>query len=127
MLWSKAFVMERERYDGADINHLLRATGRRPRLDAAYSRRFGEHWPVLLSHLVLFAYVYPAEAPNVPDWVIHELLGRAPSLFCAPAGDNETTRGPLISRAQYLVDVESWGYRDPRLNTHGGSMTAGRD
>src|SRR5918997_31387 len=25
MLWSKSFVMERERYDGADVNHLLRA------------------------------------------------------------------------------------------------------
>src|SRR5207248_7763275 len=25
MIWSKAFIMERERYDGADIAHLLRA------------------------------------------------------------------------------------------------------
>ena len=28
-IWSKAFVMERERYDGADITHLLRAYGHR--------------------------------------------------------------------------------------------------
>ena len=28
MIWSKAFVCERERYDGADVNHLLRACGR---------------------------------------------------------------------------------------------------
>jgi len=27
MLWSKAFVMERHRYDGADIAHLIRARG----------------------------------------------------------------------------------------------------
>jgi hypothetical protein len=122
MLWSKAFVMERERYDGADINHLLRA--RAGALDwSRLLERFGEHWPVLLSHLVLFAFVYPAEAPNVPGWVIHELLGRAPSLFSSRAGGDQTTRGPLISRAQYLIDVESWGYRDPRLDTQGGSMT----
>ena len=29
MIWSKAFVMERERYDGADISHLIRAFGDR--------------------------------------------------------------------------------------------------
>src|SRR5205085_6009490 len=27
MMWSKAFVMERERFDGADIVHLIRARG----------------------------------------------------------------------------------------------------
>ena len=27
-LWSKAFIMERERFDGADIAHLLNATGK---------------------------------------------------------------------------------------------------
>jgi len=30
MIWSKAFVMERERYDGADIAHLLRVKGASP-------------------------------------------------------------------------------------------------
>jgi hypothetical protein len=25
IIWSKAFIMERERYDGADISHLIRA------------------------------------------------------------------------------------------------------
>src|SRR4051812_9710234 len=28
MIWSKAFVNERERYDGADVNHLLLKAGR---------------------------------------------------------------------------------------------------
>ena len=28
-LWSKAFVMERERYDGADVAHLILAHGER--------------------------------------------------------------------------------------------------
>jgi len=123
MLWSKAFVMERERYDGADINHLLRARA----VDLNWTRlleRFDVHWPVLLSHLMLFAYVYPGEASKVPDWVVHELLGRAPSLFNSRASGDGTTRGPLISRAQYLIDIEEWGYHDPRLTTEGGSMTA---
>ena len=58
MIWSKAFLMERERFDGADVLHLVRARQKEinwPRLLS----RFGEHWRVLLSHLVLFPYVYP--------------------------------------------------------------------
>ena len=39
--------------------------------------RFGEHWRVLLSHLVLFPYVYPNEP--APQDVIDELLDRAKS------------------------------------------------
>jgi hypothetical protein len=34
LLWSKAFVMERERFDGGDVLHLLRAQAERPRLAA---------------------------------------------------------------------------------------------
>src|SRR5262249_60281803 len=43
-------------------------------------------------------------------------------------------RGPLLSRAQYLVDVEQWGYQDARLRPRGamsaeqvGRWTAGID
>ncbi len=50
MIWSKAFVMERERYDGADISHLIRAC--HGQLDwHRLVTRFGPHWRVLLSHL----------------------------------------------------------------------------
>jgi hypothetical protein len=59
MLWSKAFIMERERYDGADVAHLLHCCAEE--LDwQRLLARFGEHWRVLLSHLVLFDYIYPA-------------------------------------------------------------------
>jgi hypothetical protein len=55
LIWSKTFVMERERYDGADVAHVIRARGDRldwPRL----LRRFETHWHVLLSHLILFRF-----------------------------------------------------------------------
>ena len=56
MIWSKAFVMERERYDGADITHILRKSG--ATIDwVRLLRRFGSHAAVLLSHLVLFQFV----------------------------------------------------------------------
>ncbi len=113
-LWSKAFVMERERYDGADVLHLLRACADTldwPRL----LRRFGPHWHVLLSHLVLFAFVYPGERDRIPAWVSRELLGRLQNELGQPPPAERVCRGTLLSRAQYLVDVERWGYRDARL------------
>ena len=65
MIWSKAFIQERERFDGADVLHLLRETG--PSLDwPRLLMRFGDYWRVLLSHLILFGFVYPDKRQNVP-------------------------------------------------------------
>lgn len=65
MLWSKSFIMERERFDGADVAHLLHCCA--GELDwQRLLDRFGEHWRVLLSHLVLFGYIYPAPPANAP-------------------------------------------------------------
>src|SRR5207248_659415 len=75
MIWQKSYIMERERFDGADVAHLLRARG--PALDwDRLLRRFGAHWRVLLSHLVLFGFVYPSEQDKVPRRVLHDLAER---------------------------------------------------
>jgi len=121
MIWSKAFIMERERYDGADVAHILRACAAGldwPRLLA----RFGDHWRVLLQHLVGFGFVYPCERARVPAAVMRELMGRLDRELTRPAPER-VCRGTLISRAQYLVDVEHWGYGDPRL-APAGNMTS---
>ena len=34
MIWMKAYIMERERFDGADIAHILRCCAARDRLAA---------------------------------------------------------------------------------------------
>ena len=76
LMWSKAFIMERERFDGADVLHLMRAHAER--LDwARLCRRFTGHEAVLLAHLTLFAYVYPSEAARLPTWVVPALTGAA--------------------------------------------------
>jgi hypothetical protein len=122
MIWSKSFILERERYDGGDVAHLLRC-----RLDDMdWNRlldRFADNWPVLLSHLVLFEYIYPDEADRVPARVIDHLIGRLRNSRGASAGSDRLCRGTLLSRSQYLVDVERWGYRDARLEPD-GPMTA---
>jgi len=61
MIWMKAYIMERERFDGADIAHILRCCV--AEIDWPHLvRRFGPDWRVLLSHLVLFGYIYPGGA-----------------------------------------------------------------
>ncbi len=83
MIWSKAFVVERERFDGADINHLVRSCGHV--LDwQRLLNRFGPYWPVLLSHLLLFNFVYPSEREAVPGWVMQDLIGRLEQELQAP-------------------------------------------
>jgi hypothetical protein len=119
MIWSKAFIMERERFDGADVHHLLLRCGASldwPRL----LRRFGPHWRVLLSHLITFGFVYPAERTSIPTWVVDHLMARLQrELRTPPAREARVCFGPLISRAQYLIDLEQWGYEDARLGPQG--------
>ncbi len=118
MVWQKSFIMERERFDGADVVHLLRA--RAGHLDwERLLRRFGPHWRVLLSHLVLFGFIYPAEQDKIPAQVLDTLVGRLRERSPAEPG---VCRGPLLSRSQYLADTEHWGYHDARLRP-GGKMT----
>ena len=118
MIWSKAFIMERERFDGADVAHLLQA--RAEKLDwRRLLGRFGEHWPVLLSHLILFDFIYPDDAGRIPDWVREELLDRARREPKRPVAQRRLCRGTILSRGQYLIDVEERGYIDARLEPVG--------
>ncbi len=113
-IWSKAFVMERERYDGADIAHLLRAYGERLDWNRLLDR-FNSHWRVLFSHLILFGFIYPFERGCIPAFVMEELLDRLQSeMYLIPTA-GRLCQGTLLSKLQYATDVERWGYEDVRL------------
>ncbi len=122
LLWSKAFVMERERYDGADVIHIFHTRG--PRLDwARLMERFAPHWRVLLMNLVLYGFVYPGHESPAPRWVMDTLLARLRDENDVPPCPEPLCRGTLISREQYLVDILEWGYVDARMAPR-GPMTA---
>jgi len=122
MIWAKAFVMERERYDGADVAHLIRACA--PRLDwRRLVERFGSHWRGLLRHLVLFGFIYPSERSLVPFPIMESLMDQLQKEKVDPVSRNRVCRGALLSRTQYRDDVESWGYDDGR-QLPCGPMTA---
>ena len=128
-IWQKAFIMERDRYDGADVAHLLRVCGR----DLDWRRllaRFGAHWRVLFNHLVLFGYIYPGERGVIPEWVVRELAARFIHQERHPGLVYQTEqlcRGTLFSRQQYQIDLERWGYQDGRLLPEGRMNRADAD
>ena len=117
LMWSKAFVMERERYDGADVTHLLHACAESLDWDRL-SQRFGKHWRILFTHLTLFGFIYPSERRRIPEAVMRECM-RLLDHEMRHASSRRICRGTLTSRAQYLVDLDLWGYEDARLAPHG--------
>lgn len=123
MICSKCFVMERERYDGADVAHLIQAVG--DKLDwKRLLRRFDRDYAVLLAHLIMYNFIYPAETSQVPDWVMNELWQRLQNDRANPSADFEKLcRGTMVSREQYLFDTHQRGYRDGRQQPY-GNMTA---
>ena len=124
MIWSKAWVQARERFDGADIVHLVQARGRemdwRRLIDRfASGRNGGER--ILLGHLLAFGFVYPAERDTVPDWVIDELGDRVRN---EPPATGKVCRGTMLSWDQYLPDVKERGYIDARIEPYGALTKA---
>ncbi|KFE67109.1 hypothetical protein DB31_8462 [Hyalangium minutum] len=113
MIWSKAFVNERERYDGSDVNHLILKAGRKMDWERLM-RRFDRYWEVLFSHLMMFRYAYPSERDTIPDWVMAELMARTLDTVRDGNWEERICRGNLISRVNYHVDIHHWGFRDGR-------------
>ena len=116
MIWSKAFIQERERFDGADVIHLLREAG--PSLDwPRLLMRFGDYWRVLLTHLIMFGFVYPDKRQSVPAWVMEELIRRL--TVSRPNLQSDVCYGTLLSREQYLHDLDHLKYLDARAEPTG--------
>ena len=119
MIWSKAYVMERERYDGADVLHILHKSARE--IDwVRLARRFHQHPAVLLWYLLQFEFVYPDHRDAIPEWLMNELWSRTRQREALPP---RLCRGTLVSREQFLIDVQTWGYHDAR-EVPLGRMTA---
>ena len=126
MIWSKAFIMERERYDGADVAHLILACGRRAGLGPparALRRRLAR----------------AAEPPHPLRLRLSGQSGRDPGRGDGPsppaagpgagrpAEDGRVCDGTLLSRQQYLVDVDRSAATRTAAWRLAGQMTSARD
>ena len=110
MIASKMFVTRRERFDGADIAHLLKARART--LDWDRLRTLTEpHWQMLYWNLILFAYIYPDRTGDVPAAVWQEYARRFQDSL--NTNDNHAPfRGSLIDPKMFAIDVNEWGEAD---------------
>lgn len=110
LLLSKLFVTRRERFDGADIAHIIYGTGGKldwPRIVSMV----GEHWEILLWSLVFFRYAYPAQTDFVPSQVWQDLIGRFQTAVVNP-NPQAKFRGSLIDDKMFAIDVKEWGLDD---------------
>ncbi len=103
---SKIFVTRRERFDGADIAHVIYGTY--PHFDWRREMQLvGEHWEMLLWSLILFRYVYPAQTHYVPDAIWCDLLRRLQHEIQNPNLQAQF-RGSLVDDNMFAIDVNEW-------------------
>lgn len=110
LIASKLFVTRRERFDGADIAHIIYRT----RGNLEWKRLLelaGEHWEILLWALMLFRYVYPAHSDYVPSALWQDLLSRYAELL-QHTNPNAPFRGSLVDENMFSIDVKDWGLED---------------
>ncbi len=113
LIWHRLFISERHRHDMSDIVHVILCQG--PTLDwERIMARAGENWPLLLAQVLMFSYVYPGHRTNIPSWVPERLLEKARAQIGHNEEGLEFTRGPLISRFSFAIDVREWGFTSPR-------------
>ena len=116
LIASKLFVTFRERFDGADVAHLVYAAGSSLDWNRLLSL-VGDHWEVLLWALVLFHYIYPG-SNAVPKLIWEELLTKFRAEVDNP-DPKAPFRGSLIDEKMFAIDVREWklqnvieGYRE---------------
>jgi hypothetical protein len=111
LVWSKIFVADRYRYDGADVAHMILKRSE----DIDWKQLISSmelYWEVLLMAVLNFRFVYPSERNLVPRWVMDELLGRLHSQLEMPASEKKVCRGRIFSPRDYMIDVNEWGFSE---------------
>jgi len=109
LVWSKAFIQDRHKYDGSDIAHVILRQS-----DQIDWKRLldymDQYWELLFAHLLNFRFIYPSERGRVPLWLLEELAERLRQQASLPIPQTPVCRGRLLSPFDYCVDNLEWGY-----------------
>lgn len=110
-IWSKIFVQDHHRFDGADVAHMILK-----RHEEINWRQLLSHmelyWEVLLIALLNFRFIYPSERGVVPSWLMDELLERLRDQADVKGPGKKVCRGRIFSPRDYAIDVEQWGFSE---------------
>ena len=117
LVWCKLYVQNRERYDGADVNHVLLKTG--PIFNwKRLLNRMDSHWHILLAQIIQFQFVYPSDYHEIiPQWLFENLMARAHEQYDLPPAVEKVCRGPIIDQTQYQIDIKEWNYKVTTIKT----------
>lgn len=118
MLLNKMYILNNDRNDLADVMHLLHSCA--STMDWNHLLMlFDKHWRLLLSHLVMFGFVYPSERGRIPREPFEHLLQRLQGELTEEPPSAKVCNGTLFSHSQYRIDVEQRGFHDGRLQPTG--------
>lgn len=107
LIASKLFVNFRERFDGADIVHIIYGT--KGNIDwQRVLQLVGEHWELVLWELILFHYIYPSKQYVVPRRIWDVLLSRFRRQLDSGSA-SLPFRGSLIDEKMFAIDMKEWG------------------
>ena len=107
LIASKLFVTRRERFDGADIVHVIHGT--RGRIDwERVLKLVGEHWGIVLWAMMLFQYTYPAHSNYIPRDIWNRLIANLQHELDNP-NPRAHFRGSLLDENMFAIDVHEWG------------------
>ena len=110
-IWSKIFVQDHHRFDGADVAHMI--LKKHEEIDWRQLLSHMElYWEVLLIALLNFRFIYPSERHAVPRWLINELIQRLHEQTDVKGPGKKVCRGRIFSPRDYAIDVDQWGYSD---------------
>ncbi|HEX2976903.1 MAG TPA: nucleotidyltransferase [Bacteroidales bacterium] len=117
LIWAKIYVQNRERYDGADINHVILKQGKTLDWERVLSH-MEQHWHLLLAQIINFQFVYPSDFHEIiPRWLFDELMKRAHEQYDLPSPVEKVCRGPIIDQTQYSTDIKEWNYKVTTMRT----------
>lgn len=118
LIASKLFVTRRERFDGADIVHIIH--GKHGALDwDRILHLAGEHWGIVLWTMIFFQYTYPAQSAYIPRTLWDDLLGRLNHELEHP-NKCASFRGSLLDEKMFAIDVSEWGMANLSEEIRGG-------
>lgn len=113
----KMYVQNRERYDGADVNHVWLKMGK----EMDWKRvlhHMDPHWHILLAQILSFQFCYPSDFHDIiPKWLFDDLIQRAQDQYALPPAQEKVCRGPMIDQTQYEIDVKEWNYKTYTIKT----------
>ena len=113
MIASAAYVAGRNRFDGPEVAHLIRAA--KGKLDwNRILERLGDNRELLLWHLLLFDFVYPGHSNYLPKELMAELFAEVQERWKTGKRNPKAFRGTLLDPFSWTVDVEDWGYEARR-------------